>query len=93
MARKERVARRLPTGEPCCAKAPYSSFLRGGAYSVAMRTAPPHSPPMATPWTIRNKMSSTGAAAPICAYPGSSPTQKVAAPIMVRVVTSAFLRP
>ncbi|MNE18088.1 hypothetical protein D3C81_1364660 [compost metagenome] len=36
-----------------------------GACSPAINTAPPHSPPTAMPWTIRSRISNTGAAAPI----------------------------
>ena len=38
-----------------------------GACSPAINTAPPHSPPTAMPWTMRSRISSTGAVAPICA--------------------------
>ncbi len=35
------VASRLPAGEPCCAKAEYRMPLPFGAFSLAIRTAPP----------------------------------------------------
>ena len=48
-AKNTSVASRLPVGEPCCANAEYRMLLRLGALSLAISTAPPHSPPTATP--------------------------------------------
>ncbi|MFJ2881419.1 hypothetical protein ACIPJN_27885 [Streptomyces sp. NPDC086796] len=56
-----------------------------GALSDAIRTAPPHSPPTAMPWTARGNTGGRGAVTPICAWVGSTPTRKVAAPIMISV--------
>ncbi|MCY1179792.1 hypothetical protein D9M73_202070 [compost metagenome] len=56
-----------PAGLPSCANEAKKLRRPFGACSPAISTAPPHSPPTAMPWTMRNRISSTGAAAPICA--------------------------
>lgn len=65
-AKNARVASRLPVGEPCWAKAAYRMPLPLGALSLAIRIAPPHSPPTAMPWTIRSATREIGAQMPIC---------------------------
>ena len=64
-----------------------------GACSATYVTAPPYSPPSASPCSRRSSTSATGAAMPICAYVGSTPTTKVAAPMMTIVMRKVCLRP
>jgi len=54
---------------------------------------PPHSPPTAKPCASRSTTRSSGANAPIVAYPGSRPMRIVLSPITVRVTSSVDLRP
>lgn len=92
-ARKERVARMRPVGEPCWAKAAKRNPRSFLACSVVISTEPPHSPPSAMPCTVRNTVSRIGAATPICPYVGRHPMPTVLTPISSSVATSAFLRP
>lgn len=63
------------------------------ACSTTMRVAPPHSPPIASPWTTRRATSRTGAQTPIASYVGSSPMRKLPQPIRVIVSSIIDLRP
>ncbi|MNT75526.1 hypothetical protein D3C72_2144290 [compost metagenome] len=56
--------RNRPTGAPSCGNMPYQLRLPGGAFSVASRTAPPHSPPRPKPWPKRHSASNSGARTP-----------------------------
>ena len=53
-----------PMGEPICMTPFQKPRLPGSACSVTMRVAPPHSPPIAMPWTTRSNTSSRGAITP-----------------------------
>ena len=64
---KTRFESTMPAGRPSATTLPKSPRRPGGACSTDMRTAPPHSPPSANPWTKRKIVSSAGAHAPICA--------------------------
>ena len=61
--------------------------------SADMSMAPPHSPPMATPWTTRMRMRRTGPMSPACSYVGSKPIAVEAIPIVNMLSTSMRLRP
>lgn len=87
------VASRLPQGTPACGQDAQNPRHRGWPCSETSSTAPPHSPPSAKPWTSRSAISSSGAATPMVAWPGSRPMAKVEAPISRRLITSRRLRP
>ena len=72
------------------AKSPRRFF---GAYSNAIRMAPPHSPPKAMPWRKRRLVSITAAHTPTWSNVGSTPMARVANPISSKVMTSIGLRP
>src|SRR5207237_5103337 len=82
-----------PIGAPSCGNIPYQARRPGGAFSIASRTAPPHSPPSPRPWPKRQIASSSGAARPIVAYVGSVPIATVEIPIVSSAATSVVLRP
>ena len=65
--RNEPVARIKPIGAPSCGNMPYHARLPSGAFSVASKTAPLHSPPKPKPCPKRHKASSKGATMPIWA--------------------------
>src|SRR5699024_4411308 len=67
---------------PICGTLPKNPRCSFGAYSVASSSAPPHSPPMPSPWISLSSIRSSGAATPICAYEGSRQIHAVASPIM-----------
>ena len=48
---------RKPIGGPSCGNMPYQARLPSGAFSTAIRAAPPHSPPSPTPCTKRKAAS------------------------------------
>ncbi|MNG00469.1 hypothetical protein D3C84_834050 [compost metagenome] len=56
-----------PIGAPNCGNIPYQARLCGGAFSMANKTAPPHSPPKPTPCPKRHNINKIGAAIPILA--------------------------
>ena len=64
-SRKIPPEQKKPIGAPSCGNMPYQARLPGGAFSVASRIAPPHSPPSPRPWPNRHSASSSGAATPI----------------------------
>lgn len=66
-SRKTRLEVTSPTGTPSWTKLPYQPRRPDGACSVAISTAPPHSPPTARPCSSRSVTSRTGAATPIWA--------------------------
>lgn len=90
---KAPVDNNAPTEEPSWANEPKKEALPRGAFSTAMSTAPPHSPPIAMPWIRRSTISRIGASAPTWAYVGSRPMAKDATPIITSVMTRVFLRP
>ena len=92
-ARNARFDVSTPTGTPNWAKLPYRARRRDEACSVAMSTAPPHSPPTPKPCTRRSSTSRIGAPMPIAAKVGRTPIRKVAPPVSSRVSTSIDLRP
>ncbi len=65
MSRKMPPEKKKPSGAPSCGNMPYHARLPGGAFSVASRIAPPHSPPRPRPWPKRQSASRIGAAIPI----------------------------
>ena len=67
MIRNRPLARMKPSGAPSCGKVPYQARLPTGAFSVATRAAPLHSPPSAKPWPMRRMTSSSGANQPTTA--------------------------
>ena len=83
----------MPTGEPIWGIAAYRPRFSGGACSTARVIAPPHSPPTATPCSRRRRVSSTGAAMPMSAKSGSTPTSPVTMPIMTTVISRHARRP
>ncbi|MNT31876.1 hypothetical protein D3C72_1677320 [compost metagenome] len=48
-SRKVPLAKKKPIGAPSCGKEPYSARFLAGAFSVASKAAPPHSPPRPRP--------------------------------------------
>ena len=82
-----------PAGAPACGHEAQKPRCFGWPCSETMRTAPPHSPPSAKPWTQRSTVSSTGASTPTWAWLGSSPIANVATPIISSETMSSFLRP
>ena len=58
MASEDRIR---PGATPVCGRLPKKPFLPSGACSTAIRMAPPHSPPTATPCRKRISTSSTAA--------------------------------
>jgi hypothetical protein len=67
ISRKIPVAINPPTALPICAKLPKKPRRPAPACSVAMSTAPPHSPPTAMPCTKRSTTMRIGAHAPMTA--------------------------
>ena len=65
--KNEPVAKIKPMGAPSCGNMPYQARLPSGAFSVARRTAPLHSPPRPSPCPKRQSASNNGATIPICA--------------------------
>jgi hypothetical protein len=63
--RNRPLAMMKPSGAPTCGKVPYQARLPTGAFSVATRAAPLHSPPRAKPWARRRMTSMNGAHQPI----------------------------
>jgi hypothetical protein len=61
------VARRLPSGTPAWGQLDQKPRCSSVPCSATMRTAPPHSPPTAKPWTSRQSTSRIGAATPMLA--------------------------
>lgn len=55
--------------------------------------APPYSPPVEKPWSIRKKMSRMGAQTPMASWEGMIPIAKVPIAIMIMVRARIFLRP
>src|SRR6187549_753357 len=82
-----------PSGAPSWGNMPYQARRPGGAFSIARRTAPPHSPPRPRPWPNRHAASNRGAARPIDAYVGSAPIVTVDRPIVSNAATSVAFRP
>ena len=87
------VANRLPSATPACGHDDQNPRRESSPCSAAIRTAPPHSPPTAKPWTRRQASSRIGAPMPMLAYVGRRPIAKVATPMRSSEVTSIFLRP
>ena len=67
MTRNRPLAMMKPIGAPSCGKVPYNARLPSGAFSVATRAAPDHSPPRAKPCAMRRTTSSSGASHPTIA--------------------------
>ena len=86
-------AQKKPMGAPMLGNAPYRARFPFGAFSVATKAAPDHSPPRPKPWQARHTHKRTTEVGPRTSYPGSKPTTKVAIPISIRATTSVFLRP
>ena len=63
--KKAPLASSSPSGAPSCGKVPNQARLPSGAFSVATRAAPPHSPPRPSPCPIRNTHSRMGAQMPM----------------------------
>ncbi len=82
-----------PSGAPSWGNIPNQACLPGGAFSVASRTAPPHSPPRPTPCPTLHSASRMAAYTPMDAYVGSRPMQMVDTPMVSRAVTRVVLRP
>lgn len=55
--------------------------------------APPYSPPVEKPWSIRKTISRTGAHTPIVSCEGMRPMANVPTAIMIMVSARIFLRP
>lgn len=55
--------------------------------------APPYSPPVEKPWTMRKRISRAGAHRPIASYEGMSPIANVPTAIMIMVSARIRLRP
>ena len=85
--------KKKPIGPPSCGTLPYKARLFGGAFSVASKIAPPHSPPKPKPWPKRHTASKMGAAMPMAAYEGSRPMATVETPMVSSDATSVALRP
>ena len=56
-----------PASVPTSRKLPKKPRRRSGAYSAMNVAAPPYSPPVEKPWTIRRRYSRIGAAMPMLA--------------------------
>ena len=67
ITRNRPLAMMKPIGAPSCGKVPYQARLPAGAFSVATRAAPDHSPPSAKPCAMRRITSSSGASQPTMA--------------------------
>ena len=78
---------------PNSRKLPRKPRLLSGAYSAMNVAAPPYSPPVEKPCTMRSATSSTIAQAPMSSYVGSTPTRKVAVAISRIVIASTRCRP
>ena len=61
------AASRLPAGTPTWGQLAFQPRRSGWPCSSDMSTAPPHSPPSPSPWTIRSTTSRMGAATPMAA--------------------------
>ena len=72
---------------------PYLPRLAIGAYSALSNADPAHSPPTAKPWSKRRASSSSGAATPMVAAPGTRPTPTVDRPMISNVAIRVCLRP
>ncbi len=64
MTRNRPLPMMKPSGAPSCGKVPYRARLPLGAFSVATRAAPLHSPPSAKPCASRISTSSAVATQP-----------------------------
>ena len=73
-------ASRVPAGGPICAADAHSPRRFGSPYSLDSSTAPPHSPPTATPCANRRTTNRIAAVPPMLAYVGSRPIRNVAMP-------------
>src|SRR6478736_5674938 len=82
MMRKIPLAMMKPSGAPSCGNVPYQARFPAGAFSVATRAAPDHSPPSAKPCASRSTSSMRAAHQPICWNVGRHPMRKVAMPIV-----------
>ncbi|MNW57294.1 hypothetical protein D3C74_350870 [compost metagenome] len=82
-------------GAPSWGNVPQIARLPAGAFSVASRAAPLHSPPSPRPWQKRMRTSSAGAstAHPGVVDGGSRPMRNVATPMVRSEATSVPLRP
>ncbi len=84
------VPRKAPDGPPALVKDAARPRLRVSACSSDMSAAPPHSPPIAMPWTARRM---TSMSAPHTGTGGTRPMRNDAMPMMNMVSMSIFLRP
>ena len=82
-----------PIGTPICGQLPIRPRRRCLPHSMESSTEPLHSPPTATPCTSRSTTSRMGAAMPMVAVPGRTPTRALAIPIISSVMISVALRP
>jgi hypothetical protein len=80
-------------GTPICGQLAISPRLFCLPHSMDSRTDPLHSPPTATPCSTRSITSRIGAATPMVAVPGSTPTSALAIPIISRVTIRVAFRP
>ena len=94
VSQRNATAERIePMGEPSCGIAAANARLALLSCSVAMRIAPPHSPPSETPCSTRSSTSSTAPTQPAWSNVGSTPMSAVATPIIVIVTMSTVRRP
>ena len=64
-AKNEPLANSKPMGAPNCGNVPNHARLPSGAFSVATKAAPPHSPPKPKPCPTRNTHNNKGAQMPM----------------------------
>jgi hypothetical protein len=78
---------------PNSSQLPKNPRRRSGAYSAMNVAAPPYSPPVEKPCSIRMTSRISGAATPIEEYPGNSPMATVEPDISKMVATRTRCRP
>lgn len=78
---------------PNSRKLPKKPRRLSGAYSAMKVEAPPYSPPVEKPWSIRKKMSRTAAQTPMVPWEGMRPIAKVPTAMRIMVRARTFLRP
>src|SRR3954453_24143675 len=79
-----------PDSVPNSSQDPMNPRRSSGEYSAMKVVAPPYSPPVENPCTIRATTSRMGDQTPIELYDGISPIQRVPMAIMIMVTARTF---
>ncbi len=82
-----------PDSVPNSSQEPMKPRRLSGEYSAMNVVAPPYSPPVEKPCTMRATTSRIGDQTPMLAYEGIRPMQSVPIAIMIMVTARTFCRP